>query len=107
MKVLWLDDIRDPVPHGYIGAHWVLTADDCIEALKTKLYHFASLDHDLSDKASMGMPEKNERTGYTVICWLEENPEYWPEIGVRVHSVNPVGKGKMQQVIMRHYGRNF
>lgn len=104
---LWLDDIRDPQKHGYLVADWVKTADEAITALKTGRYDFASLDHDLSVEATLGTPAPDERTGYTVVCWLEENPQYWPQYGTRVHSMNPVGKQKMLLVIHQHYGRTF
>lgn len=107
MSTLWLDDIRQPWKHGFMGADWVKTADECIEALKTGQYTFASLDHDLSEEATMGRPKENEKTGYTVVCWLEANPQYWPVDGCRVHSMNPVGRDRMLRVIRAHYGHNF
>lgn len=105
--VLWLDDIREPWKHGYAASTWVKTADEAIAALKTGAFTFASLDHDLSVEATMGTPASDERTGYTVILFLEEYPEYWPVDGVRVHSLNPSGKQKMLAAIERHYGRIF
>jgi hypothetical protein len=104
---LWLDDIREPWKHGYVGAEWAKTAERAIEVLKTGLVDFASLDHDLSEAAKMGCAPPNEPTGYTVVCWLEANPEFWPERGVKVHSMNPVGAKRMRQVIEAHYGRRF
>lgn len=103
---LWLDDIREPWKHGFVDAAWVKTADEAIEALKTGQYQFASLDHDLTVPQTMGIDDK-ERTGYDVILWLEANPEYWPEGGVRVHSMNPSGGHKMRLAIHAHYGRLF
>lgn len=105
--ILWLDDIREPWKHGYITAYWVKTAAEAIALLSLGGIHLASLDHDLSEAATMGTPGPNEKTGYTVICWLEAHPEFWPEDGVRVHSMNPVGKAKMLGVIRAHYGRTF
>ncbi len=104
---LWLDDVREPWKHGHIGADWVKTADEAIAALKTGKYDLASLDHDLSEAATMGAAHPDEKTGYTVVCWLEANPEFWPEEGVYVHSMNPVGATRMRQVIHAHYGRRF
>lgn len=98
---LWLDDIREPWKHGCIGWHWAKTADEAIEALKTGEVTVASLDHDLSEKATLG-DDRGERTGYTVVCWMEEN-DVWPKDGVKVHSMNPVGRGKMLRVINKHY----
>lgn len=103
---LWLDDIRPPWKHGFLGAHWAKTYDEAIEALKTGNVEFASLDHDLSEMATMGMAAPDELTGYSVICWMEEHG-VWPVEGVRVHSMNPSGKARMLQVIQRVYGRTF
>lgn len=103
---LWLDDVRKPWNHGFIGVHWAKTADEAIELLKTGRVTFASLDHDLSEMATIGQPAPNERTGYTVVCFMEEN-NIWPPDGVRVHSMNPAGKARMEAVIRSHYGRNF
>lgn len=104
---LWLDDVRDPQKHGHIGADWVKTADDAIAAIQTGRYDFASLDHDLSEAATMGCAGPKEKTGYTVVCWLEQNPQFWPEDGIAVHSMNPVGATKMRTVIHAHYRRRF
>lgn len=104
---LWLDDVREPWKHGYVGVEWAKTADEAISILKTGRVTFASLDHDLSEMATIGQPGPNEKTGYTVVCWLEEHPEFWPEDGVKVHSMNPVGAKRMRQVIEAHYGRRF
>lgn len=41
-------------------------------------------------------------SGYNFICWLEEHPQYWPE-RIQVHSANPVGRARMQQVIDKYY----
>lgn len=43
-------------------------------------------------------------SGYTFVCWLEENSKYWPLKKPWVHSANPVGRDRMQQVIDKHYG---
>jgi len=97
---LWLDDIRDPIDQGYVGWTWVKTVDDAISLLKTGNVVRASLDHDLSLLATLGYPDK-EKTGYDVICWMEEH-NIWPEKGVRVHSMNPVGRQRMMAVIVKY-----
>src|ERR1041385_6115403 len=102
-RKMWLDDIRDPVKFGCIGFNWVKTVDEAIELLKTGEVVFASLDHDLSIEATMGN-WKNERTGYDVVLWMEEN-NVWPEEGVKVHSLNPAGRQRMEAVINKVYGR--
>jgi len=97
--VLWLDDIRPPWRHGYIGAEWCKTAEAAIEILKTGRVTFASLDHDLTEAATMGQPAPSEKTGYDVCLFLAEHPEYFPKDGVRVHSLNPNGKLRMQRLL--------
>lgn len=99
--ILWLDDLREPWRYGFLGAEWAKTADEAIVLLRTGEVTFASLDHDLSIDDTMGNP-KGEKTGYTVVCWMEEN-NVWPKDGVDVHSMNPVGKKRMQSVIDHHY----
>ena|ERR1035438_5469195 len=103
---LWLDDIRPPWKHGFLGAEWAKTAREAIELLSTGRVEYASLDHDLSEAATMGTPAPGEMTGYTVVCWMEEH-DIWPALGVRVHSMNPAGKAKMIAAIQRKYGRVF
>lgn len=107
MSVLWLDDIRKPWEHGFLGAEWAKTAEEAIALLKTGRIEFASLDHDLSEAATMGMADPKEKTGMTVLDWLEENPEYWPVNGVRIHTMNPYKYHVMRGIVLKHYGRNF
>lgn len=105
--ILWLDDVREPWRYGYINATWAKTAQEAIDYLKTGKVEFASLDHDLADEHYPWneVPEKDykEQTGYSVVCWLEENPQFWPPKGTLVHSANPVGRAKMQAVVNKHY----
>jgi hypothetical protein len=102
---LWLDDVRDPIRHGYAGFVWVKTAREAIEQLQTGEVTFASLDHDLSAQATMGN-WRGQLTGYEVVCWMERN-DVWPRDGVAVHSMNPAGRKRMEAVIQRQYGRLF
>ncbi len=107
---MWLDDIREPWAYGYIAARWVKTAAEAIAMLRTGEVTFASLDHDL---AAEHYPwnctdiTKCQHTGYDVVVFLEENPQFWPKEGVAVHSANPVGRQRMEVVVQRHYGKNF
>lgn len=114
MKIrLWLDDIRDPERFGAGGYLWVKTADEAIRVLETGFVEFASLDHDLSDEQMRAgargeiVVPPGEKTGYHVVCFLEEHPEFWPPEGTRVHSMNPAGVKRMLQVIDKHYRRRF
>lgn len=106
---LWLDDIR-PVPEGFV---WAKDYAEAIKYLMTGEVTYASLDHDLADahylEANFGwMPSEvkeltDEKTGYDVILWMEEN-DVWPKNGVDCHSMNPVGRTRIEAVIAKHYG---
>lgn len=107
---LWLDDIRDPAEHAHIGWTWVKTAEDAVTAFRTGDVEKASLDHDLTPEQTIRggelgiIYEDGQRSGYDVVCWLEEHPQFWPKGGVVVHSRNPAGRKRMEQVINRFYG---
>lgn len=106
---LWLDDVREPWKHGCLGWEWVTTATAAISALATGQVECASLDHDLANEHypwnrenAEDLSPRGEGTGYDVVCWMEEN-NVWPKGGVSVHSMNPVGRKRMQVVIDKHY----
>lgn len=103
---LWLDDVRPPWKHGHIGWEWVKTSSEAIAHLKTGKVTEASLDHDLSEKATLGN-WRGEKTGYDVVLFLEQNPQLWPKDGVKVHSMNPAGRERMQAVIDKYYKRSL
>ena len=76
---LWLDDVRDPSKHGAIGWQWAKTASAAISLLRTGRVERASLDHDLSEEQypwNSELPPRGAETGYDVVCWLEENPQF-------------------------------
>lgn len=98
---LWLDDIRNPELFGHIGWTWVKTYEEAIAYLSSGNVVEASLDHDLDISATLGYPA-DEKTGYDVVCWMEEN-NVWPTNGVKVHSMNPVGAQRMRKVIEKYY----
>jgi len=109
MRVLLIDDLRelDYVVGMYLGKD----ADDLIgvvertysggiEALKNGPWDVVFLDHDLAS-----FEDGKEKTGYDVVCFLEENPEFLPKRVIIVSS-NPVGRRKMQDVLDVLYGVN-
>lgn len=105
---LWLDDIREPWKFGCVGWEWAKTAEQAVALLKTGNVEIASLDHDLTTEQMMGgmigiIREDNVKSGYDVVLWLEQNPQYWPPKGTFVHSMNPVGRERMAWVIAQHY----
>src|SRR5687768_16473707 len=92
---LWVDDLRC-APPGWI---WVINVEDAKAVLETGEVEELSLDHDLGDT---NIPE---RTGYTLVCWMEEKHVTegipFPPI-CRVHSDNSVGVEKMRKVLQRY-----
>lgn len=64
------------------------TISDTIYLLKQGIVHDMSLDHD------MGYGD----SGYDLLCWMERS-NTWPKGNIHVHSANPTGAARMQQVI--------
>jgi hypothetical protein len=107
---MWLDDRRDPILYTReMDWNWVKTAQEAIDLLRTGAITRASLDHDLTDEQMVKggflgqVYEDGHKSGYDVVCWLEQHPEFWPINGVKVHSANPSGAARMHQVIHNHY----
>lgn len=100
MKTLLIDDIRDVE---FVNKNWNVQVTDVartfaegINALKENKIDTLLLDHDLASFDEEG----NELTGYKIMLFLEENPEYLPNKILLVTS-NPVGRDKMQTVISK------
>ena len=92
---LWLDDNRTcPFEKG----QWITAKnyEEAIEILKNHKIEEAWLDHDLGDL------DLEEKTGYDVVKWMEEN-DVWPD-WCMVHSMNPVGSKRMCGVLSKQYG---
>lgn len=96
---LWLDDVRDPADYLSDGYDWywvktVTQALELIEEWKRRGVEWtdASLDHDLGAFD----------TGYDLLNWMAETNN-WPTNAPMVHSMNPVGRKRMQDFITRHY----
>lgn len=109
---LWLDDIRDPHSFAGSGWTWAKTAEEAIAFLRTGEVTRASFDHDLTwEQMKAGLygeiREDGQKSGYDVIVWLEQHPEYWPPDGVKVHSMNAAGRKRMQLVIDAHYVTDY
>jgi hypothetical protein len=119
---LWLDDVRKPWLHDDSRVWvWAKTAQEAIDYLKTGEVTYASLDHDLWLCPECQKKSKEEivvikngpeygsicscnhnGTGLDVVCWMEAN-NVWPHEGVRVHSMNPEGRRRMEAIIARAY----
>ncbi len=102
MKVLLIDDMRTPefieTKYGLEVTTLAKTFAGGINMLKADKWDVLLLDHDLASWDDEG----TELTGYKVMLFLEENPEYLPGKIILVTS-NPVGRAKMQTVIDKLY----
>jgi hypothetical protein len=90
---VWLDDERS-APAGWVH---VRTPEEAIELLRGGEVEELSLDHDLG--LDVG---EQERTGYDVLLWLEQEVEAGralPPAVMRVHSGNVGAVTRMEQAI--------
>lgn len=98
---LWIDDVR-PIPEKYVKEGLWCWARNAWEALlKMELLEFeeVSIDHDL--QSFVGNKELN---GYDIIGWLvqrKHDGKFVPPV-VIVHSANPVGVEKMEDMINQY-----
>ncbi|MCK5020932.1 MAG: hypothetical protein KAS32_28215 [Candidatus Peribacteraceae bacterium] len=95
LKLLTIDDMRT-----ISGTHQVRTYEDGIEALRKEEWDILYLDHDLGCFDDNG----REYTGYDILCWLESNQQYLPK-RIELLTSNPVGRKRMNVVILKLYGR--
>ena len=97
MKTLLIDDVRD-IKCDVIAR----TYEEGINALETMgPFDILYLDHDLGGEFYLderGYPN----TGYGVMRFLEEHPQYKPG-AIKLVTSNPVGRQNMQVVINRLY----
>ena len=94
MRTLLIDDVRDLIAD-VIARNY----DEGIRQLKFNgPWDKLLLDHDLASFDADG----KEKTGYDVMCFLEEFQEYLPKLIVCV-SANPVGARRIESVIRGIY----
>lgn len=94
----YLDDIRD-CPIGWVCKR---NFHEAITYLDANLSHITdiSLDHDIASFYG-----NKEMTGYDVLMWLLEQKLSGREVtnNIKVHSANPVGAERMNDVINKHF----
>jgi hypothetical protein len=86
MKTLLIDDFRC-LPADTTAR----TYDEGIKELETGQYTRLLLDHDLGEKDI-------RKTGYNIVCWMEEHMDLAPE-EVKLVTSNPVGMINMQAAL--------
>lgn len=109
MYNFYLDDVRG-LPFGFhVQAYNFTECIDLLQMFSGKI-NTLSLDHDLGDYEpefhSGDLPKHREKTGYDVMCWIEESvsaSEFILPNRILVHSSNPAGRKRMQQVIDKLY----
>lgn len=94
-RILAIDDLRD-IPEADCVAR---TAQEGIKQLQENgPWDLLYLDHDLASYDEHG----KEITGYDILCWLENYPQFMPH-KITLVSANPVGRDKMQAAINSIY----
>lgn len=102
MKILVLDDSveRQIAFKAWLDSDDVTcieTAKECIDLLDSQTWNVVFLDHDLGGET---MVSSGPGTGYEVAQWLVDHPDKIPG-QVVVHSMNPVGRNNIRQLISR------
>ena len=101
MKI-WVDDVR-PAPKEYVWCRTVyetIWAIDHIETMSSMMHdkifwsvELIDLDHDAGDYAQYGGDY------IRILDWLEETGRNYP---IRIHSMNPIGRGNMRRIIRKN-----
>ena len=111
MKALFLDDLEDRhVSFKKLhdssfptGVDYVYTYDAAVDHLKHIEYNMVFLDHDLSFGAIMCDPDDcDEKTGTDLVQWIVQHmdPNDPNTPGFVIHSLNPVGRKRMVDVLV-------
>lgn len=103
MMKVWLDDEFEARKDGFEG--WIHTRwpSETIELLKQGKVDVVSLDHDLAD-----VQNSQERTGYDVLTWIEEQVYLHAFVPPKIllHTRNSSARDKMKlairQIILQH-----
>ena len=106
-KILFLDDSHErhkkfvmnrigmviDQAYSYVDACKLLAEADATT------YDAVWLDHDLSDKAAAGQPDRDEKTGTHVAEFIAQLPDDKRPQRVIIHSFNAAGASRMQQIL--------
>ena len=95
------DDERD-APTGWVTARTLEEAQGILQNSALQVMRM-SLDHDLGVCAACVQARSPcNHTGYAFVWWCAENG-IWSVCKPTVHSMNPVGRAAMIQVITRYW----
>lgn len=95
LRTLLIDDVRTIGDPDLIARNY-WSGVTCLATFPQ--WELLLLDHDLASFDAKG----KEKTGYDIMCWLEEHTEYLPK-KIELVTSNPVGRKKMQLVIDQLY----
>ena len=95
MRILAIDDAREMFQASVVARNY----NEGIRQLQLNgPWDLLLLDHDLAS-----FDENNkEKTGYDIMCWLEENTQYLPS-KIECVSANPVGRARIISVCVKLY----
>ena len=94
MRILLIDDTRN-LEASIIARNY---QEGLIQLTENGPWDLLLLDHDLASFDENG----KEKTGYDIMCFLEEKQEYLPK-DISCVSANPVGKKRIEDVIRKLY----
>ena len=95
MKILMIDDVRT-IKNAVIARNYKEGLDYLQHG---GMWDILYLDHDLGDFVN-----GQERTGYHILCWLEEHTQYLPQ-KIIVITANPSAREKMNLVLKKLRGK--
>lgn len=93
--ILWVDDVRQP-PRGEY--YWVKSVNAAKTAITNIHFEYIDLDHDAGDYAW---------DGGDYIKLLDQLEEQNIHYNVRLHTMNPVGRENMRQIIKKNHWREI
>ena len=98
MRILAIDDLREMTQASVVARNY----EEGIRQLEFNgPWDLLLLDHDIASFDKYG----REKTGYDVMCWLEENPKHLPQ-KIECVSANPVGRARIIAVCVKLYRDN-
>jgi hypothetical protein len=95
MRTLAIDDTRELPEASVLARNYF---EGILQLEKNGPWDLLLLDHDLASFDENG----REKTGYDIMCWLEENKQFLPK-KIECVSANPVGRSRITSLIVSLY----
>jgi hypothetical protein len=97
MRVLAIDDTRE-LPEAHVLARNY--DEGLLQLERNGPWDLLLLDHDLASFDKDG----REKTGYDIMCWLEQNVDKLPK-KIECVSANPVGRARIVALSVKLYAK--